>query len=199
MELKDREREYADWADEEELLLQQADAANAPFRTWLVPDVCDMDQCVKSWFLPQILQEMNARLAKGDLSALLRQAVVSEQVRAKDLRLGGITYWRLNRVDFLADVDLEVDLVVESEGRDVPGTFAFVLTLWFCTEEGFRFEVQGLCPAAERPERSFWKLDRFLVPILRRDEIEAGAERIWENYLPGNSRKSAARGCWPRR
>ena len=185
MELKDTEREYADWADEEDLLLQQADAANAPFRTWLVPDVCDMDQCVKSWFLPQILQEMNTRLAKGDLSALLRQPVVSEQVRAKDLRLGGITYWRLNRVDFLADVDLETDLVVESEGRDVPGTFAFVLTLWFCTEEGFRFEVQGLCPAAERPERSFWKLDRFLVPILRRDEIEAGAERIWENCLPG--------------
>ena len=56
MELKDTEREYADWADEEDLLLQQADAANAPFRTWLVPDVCDMDQCVKSWFLPQILQ-----------------------------------------------------------------------------------------------------------------------------------------------
>ena len=185
MELKDTEREYADWADEEDLLLQQADAANAPFRTWLVPDVCDMDQCVKSWFLPQILQEMNTRLAKGDLSALLRQPVVSEQVRSKDLRLGGITYWRLNRVDFLADVDLEADLVVESGGRDVPGTFAFVLTLWFCTEEGFRFEVQGLCPAAERPERSFWKLDRFLVPILRRDEIEAGAERIWENCLPG--------------
>ena len=33
MELKDTEREYADWADEEDLLLQQADAANAPFRT----------------------------------------------------------------------------------------------------------------------------------------------------------------------
>ena len=87
MELKDTEREYADWADEEDLLLQQADAANAPFRTWLVPDVCDMDQCVKSWFLPQILQEMNTRLAKGDLSALLRHADLSgSDLSGSDLR-----------------------------------------------------------------------------------------------------------------
>ena len=185
MERKDMDREYDGWADEEELLLMQADAESTPLRTWTVPDVCDMDQCIKSWFLPQILQEMNIRLAKGDLSALLRQAVVSGQIRARDLRLGSVTYWRLNRVDFLADVGLDVDLVVESGGKDVPGTFGFVLTLWFCTEEGFRFEVQGLCRADDRPERSFWKLDRFLVPILRRDEIEAGAERLWENYLPG--------------
>ena len=185
MELKDTEREYTDWEDEEELLLMQADAESAPLRTWMVPDVYDMDQCVKNWFLPQILQEMNSRLARGDLSELLRQAVVSGQIRPGDLRLGDIAYWRLNRVDFLADVSLSVDLTVESGGKDVPGTFGFVLTLWICTEDGFRFEAQGLCRAEERPERSFWKLDRFLVPILRRDEIEAGAERLWERYLPG--------------
>ena len=185
MELRETDRGFDGWADEEEFLLMRAEEESVPLRTWAVPDVCDMDRYLKDWFMPLLLREMNARLAKGDLSALLRQPVVSERITAKDLHPGAVAYWRLNRVDFLADVDLSADLTVESGGKDVRTAFGFVLTLWFCTEEDFRCEVQDLRRADDRPGRSFWKLDRFLVPILRRDEIEDGADRLWETYLPG--------------
>ena len=178
------ETEDAAWADEEELLLVQADMAGAAVRTWLVPEVCDMDRCLRDWYMPRILQEMNAKLAAGDLSALLRLPVVSERITSVSLRPGGTAYWRLNRTDFLADVEVGVNLTVEKDGEDIPGAFAFCLSLWFCTEGGFRFEVEELRLAEDRPERSFWKLDRHLVPILRRDEVESGADRIWERYLP---------------
>ena len=185
--------EYADWAEEEqsagedpvaELLRMRADEARSPVQTWLMPVVDDMDRCIRERFLPRILQEMNARLANGDLSLLLGRAAVSERIAPRDLEIGSVSCWRLNRTDFLADIDLTVDLTVSEEGRDVPGRFGFCLGLWFCTEEGFSFEVQELHLAADKPDRSFWKLDRFLVPILREDEIEAGAEHLWENYLP---------------
>ncbi len=128
---------------------------------------------------------MNTRLVNGDLSLLLGRAAVSERIAPRDLEIGGVSCWRLNRTDFLADVDLSVSLTVEQDGRDVPGRFGFCLSLWFCTEEGFSFEVQELHLAADKPDRSFWKLDRFLVPILREDEIESGAERLWEDLFPG--------------
>ena len=185
-------REYTDWAGEEtaaedpvaELLRIRADEARSPVQTWLMPVVDDMDRCIRERFFPRILQEMNTRLVNGELSLLLGRAAVSERIAPRDLEIGGISCWRLNRTDFLADIDLSAALTVEEEGRDVSACFGFCLSLWFCTEEGFSFEVQELHLAQDKPDRSFWKLDRFLVPILREDEIESGAERLWENCLP---------------
>ena len=188
-------REYAGWAEEEacipvedpveEMLRAREDEKRCPVQAWLVPVVDDMDRCIRERFSTLILQEMNARLANGELSLLLGNAAVSERIAPRDLEIGTITCWRLNRTDFLADVDLSVSMTVEKEGRDIAGRFGFCLGLWFCTEEGFSCEVQELHLAADKPDRSFWKLDRFLVPILREDEIESGAERLWENLLPG--------------
>ena len=187
-------REYADWAAEEEpaggedpvaeLLRARADEARSPVQTWLMPVVEDMERCIRERFFPRILQEMNTRLVNGDLSLLLGRAVVSERIAPRDLEIGGVSCWRLNRTDFLADVDLTAALTVEQGGRDAEGRFGFCLGLWFCTEEGFSFEVQELHLLQDKPDRSFWKLDRHLIPILRDDEIESGAERLWENLLP---------------
>ena len=188
-------REYADWIEEEacapgedpveEMLRAREDEKRCPVQAWLVPVVEDVDRCIRERFSTLILQEMNARLAGGELSLLLGSAAVSERIAPRDLEIGTITCWRLNRTDFLADVDLSVSMTVEKDGRDVTGRFGFCLGLWFCTEEGFSCEVQELHLAADKPDRSFWKLDRFLVPVLREDEIESGAERMWENLLPG--------------
>ncbi len=186
-------REYTDWAEEElsagedpvsELLHMRTDEARSPAQTWLMPVVEDMDRCIRNRFFPRILQEMNARLAGGELSLLLGRAVVSERLYPRDLEVGNVSCWRLNRTDFLADVNITVSLAVSDAGRDVPGRFGFCLSLWFCTEEEFSFDVQELRLAENRPDRSFWRLDRFLVPILREDEIETGAERLWEDLCP---------------
>lgn len=185
-------REYTAWTEEEqagtdpvaEMLRMRTDEARSPVQTWLMPVVDDMEHCIRERFFPRILQEMNTRLVNGELSLLLSRAVVSERIAPRDLEIGGVSCWRLNRTDFLADVDLAASLTVEEESRDVPVRSGFCLSLWFCTEEGFSFEVQDLRLSQDKPDRSFWKLDRFLVPILRDDEIETGAERLWEDLLP---------------
>ena len=166
-----------------ELRLREEEARSA-LHTWRVPVAETMDRCIRERYFPRILQEMNSRLADGRLSELLEEAVVSERILPRDLEIGSIRYWRLNRTDFLADVDRTAGLTVSRDGRDVPGRFAFCLGLWFCTEDGFGFEAQELHLAENRPQRSFWKLDRYLVPVLRPDEVEAGADRIWQDSLP---------------
>jgi len=188
-------REYADWAEEEErraaegdpaaeLARARADEARCPLKTWLVPVADDMDRCIREKHFLRILQELNNLLVRGDLSEKLGLAVVSERIAPRDVVITDISYWRLNRTDLLADISLSLCLSAEQEGKDVPGRFGLCLTLWFCSEDGFSFEVQELHRSQDRPDRSFWKLDRFLVPVLRDDEIETGAERLWENCLP---------------
>ena len=126
-------REYADWAAEEEpaggedpvaeLLRARADEARSPVQTWLMPVVEDMERCIRERFFPRILQEMNTRLVNGDLSLLLGRAVVSERIAPRDLEIGGVSCWRLNRTDFLADVDLTAALTVEQDSHDTVFTF----------------------------------------------------------------------------
>ena len=186
-------REYDDWAVNggyggdpvAERLRAQADMAAAPVKTWLIPMVDDMDKCIRERFMPRILQEINARLAGGELAALLGRDLASRQVGPNDLDVRGVSYWRLNRTDFLADLDLTLRLDALRDGRALPFSAGLCLGLWFCTEEGFTFEVESLRTAADKPQRSFWKLDRFLVPILRDDEIETGADRIWADRAAG--------------
>ena len=187
-------REYSDWIEEEtlsagkdpvaELLRTRTDEARSPVQAWLMPVVDDIERCIRERFFTRILQVMNEKLVNGDLSLLLGRTAVSERITAREMEIGGISCWRLNRTDFLADIDVTVGLTVEEWGKDVSGRFGFCLGLWFCTEEGFEFKVQELHLLKDRPERSFWKLDRHLVPILRDDEIETGAERIRDNLLP---------------
>ena len=180
-------REYDDWIREDpvaEMIREKADLDRCPMQTRMVPVLQDFVRCVRERYAAPILREMNRRLAEGELSLLLGRAVVSERISAKDLKIGEVTCWRLNRTDFLADIDLEVNLTAEEDGRDIPRAVPFCLTLWFCTEEGFAFEAQELHLAADRPERTFWKLDNYLVPILRNDEIETGADNLWSDRLP---------------
>ena len=188
-------REYTDWAEEEssgggdpveELLRTRADEARCPVQTWLMPVVDDMDRCIRNRFLPRILQEMNTRLAGGELSMLLGRPVVSERIAPRELEIGGVSCWRLNRTDFLADIDLSVTLTVEESGRDVSLRPGFCLSLWFCTEEGFSFEVQELHTAENKPDRSFWKLDR-RTSCRRSNRQRTAPPACW--------RKSSASAC----
>jgi len=186
-------REYAGWAAETYSAGEdpaagrfraEADMAACPVKTWMVPVVDDMDKCLRERFWQRILQEMNTRLVNGDLAEILGREFLSERITSADLAVRSVSYWRLNRTDFLADVDLAATLTVPLEGGVLPASFALCLSLWFCTEEGFACEVQDLRRAEDKADRSFWRLDRWLVPILRSDEIETGAERLWENCLP---------------
>ena len=187
--------EYAGWIQDEdetdgqdpvaELLRLRKEEAGAPLKTWMVPVVSDMDRCIRERFFPRILREAEDRLVRGELSLLLDREVVPDRLLPRDLTVAGISYWRLNRSDFLADVDLTVSLTVAENNRQVPERFGLCMSLWFTTEEGFGFEVQGLCRREEKPERGFWRLDRFLVPVIRDDEIESGADRLWADCLPG--------------
>ena len=116
-------KEYADWAEEEaaapaedpvaELMRARKDEAQCALRTWLVPVADDIDRCIREKYLSRILQEMNLRLVNGDLSQLLGIPVVSERIEPREMEMGSVTCWRLNRTDFLADVDLSVTLTVE--------------------------------------------------------------------------------------
>lgn len=82
-------REYEDWIAEEEAASAAADEASAPMKTWLVPEVYGMGRLLEDRFRDGILRRMNEYLVRGELSALLREPVVSERITSPQLRPAG--------------------------------------------------------------------------------------------------------------
>ena len=154
-------------------------------RTWTLPVVTAMDDLIRDRYMDRMVQELSGMLADGRLSELLGVPVVSERIGRHDCRAERFTYWRLNQTDFLADVFLSAGLDTAVGDEDVRASFSLWMCLWFGSDEnGFDMQIRDVGLPDACPERELWKLDRFLVPILRHDEIEDGADRLWKEKLP---------------
>lgn len=193
LEFEEEAAEASAMAEDEFAEAELRETAPGVLRTWVVPRVCDIDRCLREQFFDGILSQMNEYLARGELSRALGMPVVCERIRPEQARLGPSVCRRLNRTDFLADIPVTAEITVAADGRDVSVSRTFWLTLWFGTEEGFRFEAQGVSCGDGAPDRSLWKLDRHLVPVLGKEETEDGAERMWKTYLPEASSPSERR------
>ena len=164
-------------------------------RSPYVPVVQNMDAYFLAHYRDKVIQELNARIASGELSEAVEKQVVSEKIEPEECRFRRFTYWRLNRCDFLIDVELRLQLKVQTpSGVDTDFFFMFV-ELWFSfagDEEACEFQDYGL--REHMPDHDdLMKLDPHLVPILRRDEIEDYAEQIWEQYDPEAARDQRLR------
>lgn len=155
-------------------------------KTVLVPRVQNMDNYLMMHYKGYIIQELNKRLVDGELEALTGIPVKSERIIPADCCFRRFSYWRLNRTDFLIDIDLRLELKIETPAGIDTDFYPLYAELWFSyceDDEECVFERLGMLE--NKPDHdSLWKLDKFLVPCLRRDEIDEYAEKIWQEYFP---------------
>lgn len=131
-----------------------------------------------------VVSALNEKLCLGDLTAILQVPVISREIRRDDCQFTNFTLWRLNQTDILLDVDINIEnLTVTGKDGDYTSSFALYASLWFNADSDFQCELEEMGALANKPDRSYWKLDRNLVPILSREGIEAAAEEIWRARL----------------
>ena len=148
-----------------------------------IPDARTMDSMVEKRFYDTIVDSINEAIRSGDLDRLVEGKVLTETVL--DVTILQCTYWQLNEDDLLADIDVTVDLTVKFEDSvemEIP--YGLCVSLWFDTSDNFSCECDGICLTDEKPERDSPMLDRYLVPIFGKDDIERVAEQVWRKYCP---------------
>ena len=185
--MKKKELEFLendiDEPDEQE---EDAPAASNKPKVVMVPKVQNMDNYLMTHYKGYILQELNKRLVDGEISEIIGAQVKSERIVSGECSFRRFSYWRLNQCDFLIDIETRVELRIETPAGTDTDFFSFYVELWFSfcgDEEDCQFESLGLLE--ERPEHDgAWKLDKHLVPVLRRDEIDQYAENIWAEHYP---------------
>ena len=149
-----------------------------------VPDLVNMNTYLLRHCKTYLLGILNEKLATGELSEMLEIPVVSERIRREQCLFPNMMYWRLNRSDFLADIDIQVQLQVETEVGDITDTYGFYISLWFNAENDFEYDFFEMNRLDMKPDRDYWKLDQYLIPILHVEETEQAAEDIWRRYCP---------------
>ena len=155
-------------------------------RTVMVPKVQNMDNYLIKHYKNYIIQELNQRLADGEITEIVGVPVKSERILPAECCFRRFSYWRLNQCDFLIDIELRMELRIETAAGIDTEFFSFYVELWFsfCDDnEECAFDRFGLLE--DMPEHDgAWKLDKYLVPILRQDEIDEYAEEIWFARYP---------------
>ena len=178
--------------DQDEIVLDQEIAearllkSSANSKTVFVPKVQNMDDYLIKHYKSYILQELNQRLANGQIEQLVGAPVRSERILPGECCFQRFNYWRINHCDLWVDIDLRLELKIQTDAGTDTDFYWFYVELWFSfaeDEEECSFDAIG--KLSDKPEHEeSWKLDKYLVPVLRRDEIDKYSEAMWEEYLP---------------
>ena len=146
----------------------------------LVPQFITAREVILKRYRLMMYSYMNHLLRSGKLSGMVGFRFQNKILNRDSLKLGFMSFWRIDRSNFYTDVSVRLLLEVDHKMKEWRGT----LVLWcsfddddlVCTAEEL---VAG---KAERDE--MLPLSPYLVPYLRNREVDQIAEKILTKYLP---------------
>ena len=172
-------------SEEEERENSAPDKPRKP-KAILVPKVQNMDNYLMKHYKDYIIQELNHRLADGDLDSIIDAPIKSERILPGECCFRRFHYWRLNQTDMFINIELRLELQVETAAGIDTDFFWVYVELWFSfSKDDEECDFGGIGRLEDTPQyEGCWKLDKYLVPVLRRDEIDKYSEDILEWYFP---------------
>ncbi|MBP3241773.1 MAG: hypothetical protein J6M92_14725 [Oribacterium sp.] len=128
----------------------------------------------------QMYSFLNRELRSSRLEYFAGFKARNKSINRDVCSFGDVTFWRVDREDFIADVNVELSL--ENEERAFRRLKGY-LTLWFNVKSKWDCSVEGL--EREKPDREgLTMLSPFLIPYYKSHDMDVEAEKIWEKYLP---------------
>ena len=181
-----------DYSEEQEPMMTEPEEKETSVKTKessksvMVPKIQNMDDYLLRHYKKYIIQELNQRLVDGKIQDIIGVPVKSERILPGECCFQRFNYWRLNRTDFWVQIDLRIELRVQTAIGIDTDFYWFYVDLWFSyadDDEQCAFEDIGKLQN-KREFQDCWKLDKYLVPVLRRDEIDKYSEQLWEEVFP---------------
>ena len=121
-----------------------------------------------------IVDEINSILMDATSALLLGQHPIARPISADKIALRKFYYYRLDRTHLIADIQVRV--------RAPRCHVTFYYSMLCTMDEDFCFGTYGFW--MDKPERDELPLDKYLVPYLGWENIEAETENIWHRRLP---------------
>lgn len=175
MNSKELDTQHVDTMDE-------CDVISPPRRTKTVtvPRVQSMQEYILKHHKRLILGEINRQIAGGTLKEIADKCGGTVTLRAGDCHFGEMSFWRRDTHTLLVDVVISAYVLVNNAVQ----VYDLYCELWVDMQTGMGFTCGECGYLQDKPERNMWMLSSYLVPILRKDEVEQGAEELLLRYCP---------------
>jgi transcriptional regulator with XRE-family HTH domain len=131
-----------------------------------------------------IAQELCRQIADGEVATGYDIDDIQVVPQVNTCRLRNMSFWRASPSSVIADIDVGIDLLLKDGVIDDTVKASFRVALHIDMDAGEILEISIYGESDVKPARDMWLLDDYLVPILRKDEIEAAAEELLGKYYP---------------
>ena len=127
---------------------------------------------------------LNNSLRSGMLKRIVGFSFTNRTINREVCTFKGVNYWRMDRLNFWADVSVTLLLSTAKGKREWCGYLCF----WFSAEQPgpLTGTIEELTSVKDGPERSgMTLLSPFLIPYFTAAKIDMEAENIWAACIPG--------------
>lgn len=146
----------------------------------LVPVLTTMSKYLFDHYRLTMYTYVNRLLRDGRLSQIVGARVLNRVINKEVLSFPRVSFWRIDRTDFYADVRVRLNLETQNGVLVWNG----YLILWCSFGVEFECSIECLTDEVDRKDDGFDPLDSYLVPYYSNKRVDQVAEAIWEKYLP---------------
>lgn len=150
----------------------------------IVPVVVSMTKYLFAHYRLQMYAYLNNSLRSGMLKRIVGFSFTNRTINREVCTFKGVNYWRMDRLNFWADVSVTLLLSTAEGKREWRGYLCF----WFSAEQpgSLTGTIEELTSVKDGPERSgMTLLSPFLIPYFTAAKIDMETENIWAAYIPG--------------
>ena len=147
-------------------------------QTIQLPEVVSMTKVFFEKNRLQLFSFLRTCLRNGILQSLIELPIKTKYFNRDTCAFPYVTFWRIDRTDFWADVD--VRLTIDTTAG--PVEWKGVLSVWCRFDTEHTCTVEELTDSVDRRAEGCTMLSPFLVPYLTNKQVDEAAEEIWKQY-----------------
>lgn len=174
--------------DLEEPIQEDCSSDAIPYRTTdmegkkkvLVPELISMTKVLFDNYRLPLYSYLNRCLRNGNLAGLVGSRILNDRIRSDVCNFPHVTYWRIDRENFYADVEVELKLKTPVGTQIWKG----YLVCWCAFEGKFICSIEELTDNVDRKGDGYDQLSKYLVPYSTNKRMDQIAEDLWRRYLP---------------
>ena len=146
----------------------------------LVVDAISFTKYLFSHYKGALYLELCKWLRNGRLSKIVGFPVLNSSINKAACIFPDVTYWRIDRENFYADIAVDMNLQTPTGTRRWKG----YLTLWCSFEGEFSYTVEDMNPWGHTEKDGFDRLSSYLVPIYTNKRMDEISEEMLKKHLP---------------
>ena len=164
--------------------------------TVVLPEIQSMTAYIRYHYEKEILAELDQRIRCGKLGVMcegrlfrnpdrvIQTAPLSVNILPKNGSIVWANYRRIAECCVQAELTVELEIEIASENNKQTVRQCYDVNMWFDMEDGIAGEYGSFRLHRCKNEDSGVKLDEYLVPVLKWEDVEEEAEKIIFQLVP---------------